>query len=244
MPIFRWGFIGPGRAGAVQVGPAYRFYRIVPTEVMMVTTGLVDLRDYTKEGVERAMKSYWECVDLLAKEGANVIVFGGAPISAQLGRQRVQEMLEETTKRTGIPASSTLESAVSAMEHLGIKRLAIGSRWAEEVNQGLRGYMADGGIEVVAMTSRGHWAADTAKFSFEERLQLALDVGREAATAGPTAEAVLIPGGNLAEHAIVPIEEEYGMTVLTNYNTEVWHTLVHTGVIPPVQGWGKLLAAA
>ena len=37
MPIFRWGFIGPGRAGAVQVGPAYRFYRIVPTEVMMAS---------------------------------------------------------------------------------------------------------------------------------------------------------------------------------------------------------------
>ena len=242
MPIFRWGFIGPGRAGAVQVGPAYRFYRIVPTEVMMISTGLVDLRDYTKEGVERAMKSYWECVDLLAKEGANVIVFGGAPISAQLGRKRVRDLLEETTKRTGLPASSTLESGLAAMEHMGVKRLAIGSRWAEEVNQGLRSYMADGGVEVVAMTGRGHWAADTAKLSFEERLQLALDVAHEAATAGPTAQGVLLPGGAIAEHAIVPIEELYGMTVFTNYNAEVWHTLVHTAVVPPILGWGKLLA--
>ena len=242
MPIFRWGFIGPGRAGAVQVGPAYRFYRIVPTEVMMISTGLVGLGDYTKEGVDRAMESYWECVKLLAKEGANVIVLGGAPIAAQLGRKRVRDLLDETTRRTGIPTSSTLESALAAMDHLGVKRLAIGSRWAEEGNQGLRGYMADGGIEVVAMTSRGHWFADTHEMSFEERCQLSLDVAHEAAMAGPAAEGVLLPGGNIAEHAIVPIEEQYGKTVFTNYNTEVWHTLVHTAVIPPIQGWGKLLA--
>ena len=242
LPIFRWGFIGPGRAGAVQVGPAYRFYRIVPTNVMMIQTGLVGLGDYTVEGVNRAIQSYRECVDLLVKEGAQVIILGGAPISAQLGRERVQGLLEETKKRTGINADSTLESGLAAMEHLGVKRLAIGSRWADEINQRLREYMGAGGVEVVANTARGHWAADTAKLSLEERLQLSLDVAYEAAEMAPSAEGVLLPGGAIAEHAIVPIEEKYGKAVFTNYNTEVWHTLVHTGVIPPVQGWGRLLA--
>jgi maleate cis-trans isomerase len=242
MPIFRWGFIGPGRPGPVQVGPGYRFYRIVPTEVMMVSTGLVGMDDYTREGVNRAIESYWDCVELLAGERVDVIVLGGAPISAQLGRQRVRELLDETKRRTGIPADATLESAIAASTHLDVKRLSIGSRWAPELNERLTDYMQDGGIEVVAAFGRGHWSADTARLSFEERLQLSLEVAYEAAEKAPTAEGVLVPGGAIAEHTIVPIEEQFGKTVFTNYNTEVWHSLVHTGVIAPIQGWGRLLA--
>jgi len=242
LPIFRWGTIGPSRPGAVQVGPGYRFYRLVPPEVMLVTTGLVGLNDYTKQDVERAMESYWECVDLLAKEKVDVIVFGGAPISAQLGRKRALELFAETKKRTGIPVSSTLESAIEAMNHLRVKRLVIASLFADEVNQGFRSYFEDAGIEVLAVPGRGMWATEFNRLTFEERLQLQLDMGQEAAELAPGAEGVLIPGGSVAEVAIVPIEEKYGKVVFTNYNTEVWATLVHPGVIPPIQGWGKLLA--
>ncbi len=87
LPIFRWGNHrtesagrGPGRAGlsVLPVGPTrgdayhnwtYRLERL-------------------HQGRRRAMASYWDCVNLLAKEGVDVIVFGGAPISAQLGRKR------------------------------------------------------------------------------------------------------------------------------------------------------------
>src|SRR2546428_10801414 len=145
-PVFRWGFIGPGRPGPVHVGAGYRFYQIVPTSVMLVSTGLVGLDDYTKDGVDRAIQSYWDCVDLLAKQRVDVIILGGAPISAQLGRERVRALFDETKKRTGIPADGTLESAIDAMNHLGIKKLSIGSRWADEVNQGLVNYLQSGGI--------------------------------------------------------------------------------------------------
>jgi maleate cis-trans isomerase len=111
------------------------------------------------------------------------------------------------------------------------------------VNDRLREYLADGGIEIVDLFGRGYWSADMRRFSWEERLDLELEVGREAAEKSPTSEGVLLPGGVIAEHTIVPIEEQYGKTVFTNYNTEVWNSLVRPGVIPPIQGWGKLLAS-
>jgi maleate cis-trans isomerase len=242
MPIFRWGSIGPSRGGAVQVGPGYRFYRIVPTNVILVTTGLVGLNDYTKEDVNRAIQSYWECVDLLVNAGVDVIVFGGAPISAQLGRQRVLELFDETRKRTGLPVTGTLESAIEAMNHLNVKRIVIASLFAEPVNQAFRKYFEDAGIEVVAVPGRGMWAPEFNALTFEQRQQLQLDMGEEAAQLAPTAEGVLIPGGSIAEVAIVPVEEKYGKTVFTNNNTEVWTTLIRTGIIPPIEGWGRLLA--
>jgi maleate cis-trans isomerase len=242
LPIYRWGQIGPSRPGPVQVGPGYRFYRIVPTSVLLVATGLVGMDDYTKQGVDKAIESYWECVELLAKQRVDVVILGGAPISAQLGRQRVLELLGQTTRRTGIRADATLEATIAAVKHLGVKNLSIGSRWAPELNEALSAYLQDGGVNVTTVIGRGHWSADTAKLTFEERLQLSLDVAFEAAEKAPEADGVLVPGGAIAEHAIVPVEERYGKALFTNENSLIWHNLVHPGVITPLQDWGRLLS--
>ena len=244
LPICRWGFIGASRhSGPVQSGTNYRFHLLVKENVMVISTGLVGMGDYTKEGVDRAIQTWWECVDLLVNEGVDLIVLGGAPVSAQLGRARVRELFDETKRRTGLTATGTLESAIEAMHHLGVQRLCVGTRWADEVNEGVRGYLHDGGIEVVDLFGRGYWSADMRQFSYEERLRLEMDVAREAAEKSPTSDGLLLPGGVIAEHCIVPVEQEFGKTVFTNWNTEIWSTLVHPGTIAPLQGWGRLLAS-
>ena len=88
------------------------------------------------------------------------------------------------------------------------------------------------------------WSGTAHAMALEEAMQMNLEVGREAARLAPRAEAVLVPGGvGMTLSTIVPLEEEFGKPVLTNTNAEVWNGLVRTGVIPPVQGWGKLLAS-
>ena len=37
------------------------------------------------------------------------------------------------------------------------------------------------------------------------------------------------------------LEEEFGKPTFTNMSAEVWNDLVRPGIIPPVQGWGRLL---
>jgi maleate cis-trans isomerase len=79
--------------------------------------------------------------------------------------------------------------------------------------------------------------------SFEEGLKLALEVGREAARLASDAEAIFVPGGaTMSLHVIPAIEEEFGKPTFTRTSAEVWRNLVYPGVIPPVSGWGKLLA--
>jgi maleate cis-trans isomerase len=79
--------------------------------------------------------------------------------------------------------------------------------------------------------------------SFEEGLQTALDVGREAARLAPEAEAVFIPGAAaMSLHAIPAVEAEFGKPAFSNLSLEVWNNLIWPGVIAPVHGWGKLLA--
>jgi maleate cis-trans isomerase len=244
LPRFRYGLINPRAPGKIQRGLSYQFYRIVPPDVMEVSTGL-GLDDYAPDAVETAVTNYWDCVDALVQEKVDVIVLGGVPISVRLGRPRLRTLLAETHAKTGIPADAPLEALIAALTHFRFKKVAIGSRWGDDVNAALIRYLQDGEIEVAGITKRNQEAADAAAMSFEEGLQTALDVGREAARLAPAAEAVFIPGAAaMSLHALPAIEEEFGKPAFSNLSLEVWHNLIRPRVIPPVHGWGRLLAEA
>lgn len=242
LPRFRYGVIHPRAHEDVQRGPCYQLYRVLPNDFMEIATGL-GLENYTKEGVEKAIGNYWTCVERLAKEKADLIIFSGAPISAMLTRPRVQELIVQTKERYGISVDAPLEALIAAMKHLGLKTLAIGSRWADPVNNAIIEYLKQGGIEVLGITKRNQWASDSFAMTLEQGLEMALEVGREAARTWPQADGVSIPGGAaMSLHVIPAIEAEFGKPAFTNMSAEVWYDLIRTGIIPPVQGWGKLLA--
>ena len=244
MPRFRYGVIQPRAHEDVQRGRSYQLYRLLPLDFIEISTGL-GLENYTKEGVEKAVNNYWTCVERLAKEKVDHIIFSGAPISGMLTRPRVVELLSETKKRTGIPADAPLEALIAAMKHLRLTKLAIGSRWADPVNDAIIRYLEEGGLKVLGTTKRNQWASDSFAMTLEQGLQMALEVGREAARTWPEAEGISVPGGAaMSLHVIPAIEEEFGKPAFTNMSAEVWNDLIRPGIIPPVQGWGKLLAAA
>jgi arylmalonate decarboxylase len=244
MPRFRYGVIHPRAHEDLQRGPGYQLYRLVPLDIMELATGL-GLENYTPEGVEKAIINYWACVERLAKEKADVIIFGGAPISAVLTRPRVVELLRQTQEKTGIPADAPLEALIAAMKHLGLAKLAVGSRWADKVNDAIIRYLAEAGIEVLRITKRNQWASDAFAMTLEDGLVTALEVGREAAQLAPEAQAIAVPGGAaMSLHVIPALEEEFAKPAFTNMSVEVWHNLVLPGTIAPIEGWGRLLADA
>src|SRR5918993_1337127 len=153
LPRFRYGVIQPRAHEDVQRARSYQLYRLLPLDFMEISTGL-GLENYTEEGVEKAIKNYWTCVDRLAKEKVDHIIFSGAPISAVLTRPRVLELLRQTKERTGISADAPLEALIAAMKHLGLNQLAIGSRWGGEVNAALIRYLQDGEVEAAGITKR------------------------------------------------------------------------------------------
>jgi maleate cis-trans isomerase len=239
-PPYHWGVIAPARGD--ETGEADgRTESLLPPEVITLSN-VLGIRDYTSEGVEEAMARYPDCVRDLVNRGAQRVSLNGIPISVQLGRPRVLELIENSPKNFGVPGDTAGEAVVAAMKHLGVSKIAVGSRWAGEVNNALIRYLADAGIEVLAMTSRGQWAQQAFSMSFEMGVRLAFELGREAMRQAPQAEALFLPGGAWRPLPAVPIlEEDYGKPVFTNRNTQAWR-LIHDGIAPPVHGWGQLLA--
>jgi arylmalonate decarboxylase len=228
--------IGPDRLPMSQPQP------LLPPDIRRISCSL-EIPDYTSEGVDEAIRErYWKSVDTLVKQGADSITLCGLPVSSQLGRPRVLELQKETASRTGVVADSQAEATVAAMRHMGMRRVAIASRWSDELNQKLTAYLAAADFEVLAVTGVGQWAKQAFSMSIEEGVKLAFVLGREAMRKAPDADGLLLPGGAWRSLAAVPIlEEDFGRPVVTNPIAQVWR-LIAAGIAPPVQGWGRLLA--
>jgi arylmalonate decarboxylase len=239
-PRYRWGFISPTEGDSE--GGGRQSEPLLPPDVAILTTGL-GLKDYTVDGVEEAMARYWPCVDNLVSRGAQSVSLAGVPISSQLGRPRVLELLEETKRRNDVGADTANEAIIAAMKHLGVRRIAIASRWAKELNDKLIAYLELADIQVLAITSEGQWAREAFGMSIEQGIKLAFQLGREAMRKAPDAEGLLLPGGTWRSLAAVPIlEDDFDRPVFTNTNARAWR-LIHQGIAPPVKGWGRILTS-
>jgi arylmalonate decarboxylase len=215
---------------------------LLPPEIRRVACSM-EISDYTAEGVDDAIRNrYWPCVDELVRQGANSITLAGFPIASQLGRRRVLELAEQTAQRSGAVADSHAEATIAAMRHLGMRRIAIASRWSDTLNARLTAYLTEAGFEVLTVTGVGQWAQQAFSMSIEEGVKLAFQLAREAMRKAPGADGLLLPGGAWRSLAAVPIlEEDFGKPVVTNPIAQVWR-LIDAGVAPPVSGWGRLLA--
>ncbi len=237
-PRYVYGVIGPTTARSEDDAPGSQ--SLLPADVVSVSAG-IGISDYTPEGVEEAIGRYWSCVEDVVGRGAQCTELGGVPISSQLGRPRVRQLLQETEGRTGLFADSTNEAIIAALHYLGAQRVAIASRWANQLNQVMAAYFQDAGIDVLAMTSANQWAAQAFSMSVEQGIVLAMRLGREAIRRAPKADALLLPGGTWRSLAVVPVlEEDFDLPVLTNRVASAWR-LMSRGIAPPIQGWGRLL---
>lgn len=239
-PWFRLAYITPH---PIVDNVAYQFYRFAPDGVMLMLANL-EISDYTMAAVEHELPLFWKHVEELAHAGADRIVLTGVPVSAALGRERVLALANEVKQRTGITFSTDLEAIIAAAKHLGLSRVALATRWHEPLNDAVAGYLKLTGIDVVGRQARGATMAENATLKAADGMQLAINLGRAALAAAPTAQGLILPGGRwLSTHAVAPLEAEFGKPVLLNLNASLWAGLHDIGRGLPIEGQGLLLAA-
>lgn len=225
---------------------AYQFYRVAPDGMMLVTTGL-NLKEYSLAAVESELPALWRAVDLLKKKNVDRIALSGVPVASVLGRRKMREILDEASQRTGLACDTDLEAHIATLQHFGVSKLALATRWPDAVNTALSNYLKEAGIEVISLRARGRNLDQNKVSSPLADHELALELGAQALRDAPEAQALLLPGGLwYAIYAVPLLEAEFGKPVLLNILSTTWAAL--DAAPKPLQQrpdprWGKVLSS-
>ncbi|MEU9594885.1 decarboxylase [Streptomyces sp. NPDC048219] len=153
--------------------------------------------------------------------GADAVVWACTSGSFVHGWEGAQEQVRSLARTAGLPASSTSFAFVHAAQELGVRRVAIGATYPEDVARLFADFLRTAGVESVAVVSSGIiTAAEVGTWTEAEVLALARSADR------PDAEAVLLPDTALHTAAHIPLlEKELGKPVLTANQVTVWEGL-------------------
>jgi maleate isomerase len=229
-------------AGNPTVEP--ELYRMAPASVTLHFARLDALAGDPggTEGMERRTLAYLDGVPAAARSLATlapgVVVIAHTAVSYLSGFEAEPALLQRVAEHSGAPPLSAARAIQTALQHLGVRRLALAVPYPEVIGAAGRAYWQAAGFEVV-----NYHRLDGVTNIYAESEARALALGRAADV--PAADAVLISGTGLPTAGIVePLERTLGKPVVTSQTATLWGALRMLGVAAPVSGYGCLLAGA
>ncbi|QHA04903.1 decarboxylase [Streptomyces broussonetiae] len=160
-------------------------------------------------------------VEELRRTGAETVVWACTSGSFVHGWEGARDQVRSLAQVAGMPASSTSFAFVHAAQEIGVRRVAVGATYPQDVAALFGRFLQAGGLTVTGVRPSGIvTAAEVGTWGEAEVLALA-----RAADAAE-AEAVLLPDTALHTAAYLPLlEKELGKPVLTANQVTVWEGL-------------------
>jgi maleate isomerase len=174
----------------------------------------------------------------LADAGVQAIAFACTSASLLLGPGFDRELSDRLHRATGLPATTTATALLRALEHLGARRICVGTPYDADVTERERAFLEAAGYEVLSIHGLGlvH-DRDIGALSFDAVKALARRVHR------PPADAVFLSCTNLpALPVLAALEDELGCPVFSSNAATIWETLRLIGAAPAGRGLGRLLS--
>jgi maleate isomerase len=212
------------------------FWRLAPPGVSVHAARMrLDLRLDPVERLTLMAEHAAEVVVDLAMANPSVIVFGVTSGSFYFGRAADAARCADLERRAGRHVISTSAAVVAAMHALEMARVCVVTPYADDLNVALPPYLAEHGIEVVAMSTGETDRPD--RVTAAEILSLARESWHEGAD-GLFISCTGLPTLDL----IAPLEAELGTRVVTSNQASAWAAFDRAGVRDAHAGFGQLLA--
>lgn len=172
----------------------------------------------------------------LSHADVDIIVLAATAPSSRKGIGYDRELMAKITAASNRQATTAATALLAAMQELGVKRLALGAPWSEDVNATTANFIEQNGFSVVGRKCLGIVAnLEVGRLD----AQTAYDVGRQ--LAGADVDAVMLACGNWSTFPIIEkLEREIGKPVLTTNQVSLWHVFKLLG-LGPMGGLGTLM---
>jgi maleate cis-trans isomerase len=192
-------------------------------------------------GQEERTRSQIQHIDesarLLSMVQPSVIMLAHTATSYALGLSAETELLQRLQTQCAIPVASAFGSVAAALDMLGVKRVAFGTPYSEEITLKGKAHLERCGFEVV-----NHERLENVRDIYDETPERAYRLGR--AVDRPNAQAVFLSGTGMPTIPILEmLEHDLGKPVISAASAMMWNALRLSGVRHCVSGYGRLLAS-
>jgi maleate cis-trans isomerase len=221
------------------------FYMMAPEGVSIHFARLQGFQSSSTPGAAAGMEArtlaYWDELAGPARAlGAvipSVVILAHTASSYATGFTDEPQLIEHLASLTGTTAITAARAVLAAMQHLGVKKLALGTPYPEAISAKGKAFWEAAGFDIV-----GYHRLEDVQNIYAENEQRAYQLARRANT--PEADAVFLSGTGLPTVRVLEtLEQDLKKPVISSNQASLWQALRLAGVCQAIPGFGSLLRA-
>jgi maleate cis-trans isomerase len=129
---------------------AYDFYRLAPDGVSMCAT-TSNIEHWNKENFKQhVIDPLVSAVKYLASRHVDFIIHTGMPVVTTRGKGFEEEIVKLIVDTTGLPATTSIRSAIRALAHLDVRNVAVVTPYPQELHQSALVFLKASGFTIAA----------------------------------------------------------------------------------------------
>lgn len=213
------------------------FNAAAPKNISIHATRLL-LERGTRKDLERMTKNTEEACRLLGSAKVGVILYACTTGSLIGGKKWERQLIKRMRSSVSVPVVTTAGAVVEAIREMSLKRIAVATPYAEQLNSAEREFFEENGFEVTKLIGLGYYTGEELHAEPPgTTVSLAKKVDSE------EAEGVFLSCTDLKTMTVLSrLEKELGKPVLSSNSASLWSALRAMKVKEKVRGCGSLLA--
>jgi maleate cis-trans isomerase len=171
----------------------------------------------------------------LGSVNPSVVILAHTASSYASGFANEPQLLDRLSSLTGTTSLTAARAVLAALQHLGVKKLALGTPYPEAISAKGRAFWEAAGFDIV-----GYHRLSGVQNIYAESEHRAYQLARQADT--PEADAVFLSGTGLPTVGVLEmLEQDLKKPVIGSNQASLWQALRLAGVRQAIPGFGSLL---
>ena len=210
---------------------------ILPEGFTIVSSGL-NVQSHTDAEFNKAIDALSVGLGIFKAEECDAILMGGITLATQRGYAAEREVVAKLSQQVGLPVSTAMGATVEALKHLQVKNTVIATAYKKSINQAVKKYYDDGGVEVLAIKG-----LEVSKPVDQVKLPdySSYKVARELFRRHSETESLLLQGRWRTVAYVQELENDTGRPVVSSTAASLWWVMKTLDMKIPVRGYGRLL---
>lgn len=180
---------------------------------------------------EKLVRGLPEAAARISHANIDVTVLGCTSASFLKGAKLDKNVEGKIREITGTPVVTAVSAVKDALRALGIKKLAIGTPYPQEINRPLREYLSNAGFRVESIKSIPYEDSKSELAAYNLAKQ----------TYAPDIDGIFISCTDFRTiHILAQLEKELGKPIISSNQASLWSCLRLGGVKDKIEGFGSL----